>query len=203
MAAPSAPPPLASLRAGRVAHAPEGSNGLRLTPDARRGELRLVRDSGLATLVWRDRTTGASEEVFTVFPNDITVRRVRSPADADRVYEVAFAQHADRRAFFWLQGGDPARDADAVAALLHAVNNPDAAARGECCRGEEGLAALGVARRLLPRALVPTVSQRFPHTTSPIPQTHPPSHPLQAAPAGRAAPARAPWAASRPRSCRR
>lgn len=131
MAAASAPPPLASLRAGRVAHAPEGPNGLRLTPDARRGEVRIVRDSGLTTLVWRDRTTGASEEVFTVFPGDITLRRVRTPVGGDRVYEVAFVQHADRRAFFWLQGGDATRDADAVAALLHAVNHPDAAARGE------------------------------------------------------------------------
>lgn len=93
-------------------------------------------------LQWRDRTTGATEDDLTVFPADITLKRIAAPnPDKDRVYEVAFTQAAAGRQplFFWLQAADASKDADDVAALLKAINEPDvaaaAAAAGGAARG--------------------------------------------------------------------
>jgi hypothetical protein len=97
---------------------------MRLRADPRRGELRVHRDAqGVVHLTWRDRATGAVEDDLSLFPNDVTLRRVVTPTPADRVYELAFAQGARRPSFFWLQAADAAKDADEVAALLGAIND--------------------------------------------------------------------------------
>lgn len=63
---------------------------------------------------------------MTVFPQDVTIKRIVSPNDKDRAYEVAFTQ-GGRRMFYWLQSGDASKDAEGVAALLKAINEPDGA----------------------------------------------------------------------------
>ena len=131
---PTPPPPprpplapqgaLASIKAGKLHSDREGDAQMRLRADPRRGELRVHRDAqGVVHLTWRDRATGAVEDDLSLFPNDVTLRRVVTPTPADRVYELAFAQGARRPSFFWLQAADAAKDADEVAALLGAIND--------------------------------------------------------------------------------
>jgi hypothetical protein len=60
-------------------------------------ELVLTRDGeGMVHAQWRDRATGDVAFDTVVFPGDVTLRRVRTPAAKDRVYELRYVAGAAR-----------------------------------------------------------------------------------------------------------
>jgi hypothetical protein len=198
------PPPgvrvLAAVKAGVVAatEAPPSDGGaprLTLTPDARRGELRLARVGGDVRLQWRDRDTGAVAPEFdlAVVPGDVKLRRVASPADADRVYEASVGA-GQRRLFFWLQSAYATGDGDAVAKLQAALDG-GGAGRGAPRGGGLTLAQLeGLLGGMRTGAVAPTVPPPVPAPApAPAPATAAPAPAPAAAPA---APVAAPPAAA-------
>lgn len=201
---------LAAVKAGVVVatDAPSADGGtprLTLTPDARRGDLRVARvTGGDVRLQWRDRGTGAvpPEYDLAVVPGDVKLRRVASPAAADRVYEASEGA-GQRRLFFWLQAADASGDDDAVAKLQTALDGgvPSGAGRGAPRGGGltlaqlEGLLAGVAAPARTPAAAAPAPAPAPDAVTVAAPTAAAPV-PAQAATAVEAAPAAADSAAA-------
>ena len=108
-----------------------GGAKVRLTPDRRRGELKAAKGSdGLVHVTWKDRGGSADGSLdLTVFPGDVTLRRIKTPRPEDRVWELRLLS-GERRIFFWSQAAaTPALEvAEDTAAknLIDVVNNPAA-----------------------------------------------------------------------------
>lgn len=144
--------PLVAFKAGLVntERVPGDATRLRMVSDPRKGEIRLTRNmDGTMELMWRDRSTGTAVHRFTVFPNDVGFKRIRTGRDADRVWELRFLAAGDaRRFFFWMQSGKPEKDEENASKLLRMINDPAAAAAeasGGRAAGRAGRAGGGAA----------------------------------------------------------
>lgn len=132
--------PLVQIKAGRVNFDRVANNTkMRLAADPRKGELVLtVGEDGLKKLVWRDRRTGSAEVELTLFPGDVTIKRIKAAKETDRIWEFKFTQGNDRRMYFWLQEPDAAGDAELLRKLTEGINQPAGAAGGAAAAGGEG-----------------------------------------------------------------
>jgi hypothetical protein len=108
---------LLEIRAGRM-----DVNGTRITPDPRKGLIRLVKaEDTLLHFQWWDRTRCTLEDDQIVFPDEAVFEKVGQ--SSGRVYLLKF-KHDDRRSFFWMQEADKGMDADICNVVMHLLNNP-------------------------------------------------------------------------------
>ncbi|KAG0555844.1 hypothetical protein M758_11G006600 [Ceratodon purpureus] len=108
---------LLEIRAGKMI-----ASGTRVTPDPRKGLIRLVKaEDTLLHFQWWDRTTFALEDDQIVFPEEATFEKVGQ--SSGRVYLLKF-KHDDRKFFFWMQEADKSMDADICNVVMHLLNHP-------------------------------------------------------------------------------
>ena len=94
------PPALVEFKAGRMNY-----DGRMVTPDRRRGLIRLVRDQmGMMTFQFLDADTKNPIENFYVFPDEAKFEKVKQTKD--RVYLLEMKATTQRH-FFWMQVGEP------------------------------------------------------------------------------------------------
>jgi hypothetical protein len=185
---------------------------VRLAPDTRRGWIRVVRSmEGTVQFQWVNRQSNDVALDLTVFPGDVTFRRVKAEPEKpnERVYELKYTSGGNRNFFFWMQEAKPEVDAENVTKLLRAINEPDAAA-AEVAGGQQPGRA-GAGRRAgaarqgaggLDPALLAQFLDSFNTANAPAASTAPAPAPASAAapapspaPAPAAAPSPAPAAA--------
>jgi len=108
---------LLEIRAGKMI-----ASGTRVTPDPRKGLIRLVKaEDTLLHFQWWDRTTCTLEDDQIVFPEEATFEKVGQ--SSGRVYLLKF-KHDDRKSFFWMQEADKGMDADICNVVMHLLNHP-------------------------------------------------------------------------------
>lgn len=126
---------LAAFRCGKVqTERIENGTKLRCVPERTRGLLQVVKDMSEQTIkvVFTNRATNATENEWTVFPDDITLRKCRIAApgaeggEEMRIYELRFT-HANNRVLFWSQEPKVEKDKELTKKIVEAVNNPAAA----------------------------------------------------------------------------
>ncbi|GBF95298.1 26S proteasome regulatory subunit [Raphidocelis subcapitata] len=99
--------------------------GKTLTPDTRKGMLRVIRtEDGLVHLMWAERTDGGvkaeAERDVIVFPDEAAFSQIPN----QRAAALKFAHEPDRNLFFWIQEGEPSADAALLSRLDAAINTP-------------------------------------------------------------------------------
>eukprot|EP00695_Tsukubamonas_globosa_P003745 TRINITY_DN808_c0_g1_i1.p1 TRINITY_DN808_c0_g1~~TRINITY_DN808_c0_g1_i1.p1 ORF type:complete len:139 (+),score=30.18 TRINITY_DN808_c0_g1_i1:53-418(+) len=97
------PQTLVSFKAGKCSQ-----TGTTVTPDARKGTLILLKDDdNMLHLQWMDRTSGATEDDFILFPGAQVVRVDK--VVTGRVFTIDLG---GRNAFYWMQEPDSQKDKD-------------------------------------------------------------------------------------------
>ena len=62
-----------------------------------------------------------------VFPNDISIKRIKTPKQTDRVYEIAF-NNSSKRMYVWSQEVEAANDEKHIKKLIETINSAEPAA---------------------------------------------------------------------------
>ena len=100
------PKALVEFKAGKMNY-----DGKMVTPDRRKGLLRVVEDAGgMKQFQWCDVDTKTPIESFYIFPEDAKFEKVKQ--SKDRVYLLEM-KHTQQRYFYWVQ----------VSQFIH-INNP-------------------------------------------------------------------------------
>ncbi|KAH9553888.1 hypothetical protein CY35_08G036400 [Sphagnum magellanicum] len=108
---------LFEFRAGKMT-----KTGTRVTPDPRKGLVRLVKgEDTLTHFQWWDRGLNSMEDDQIIFPQEATFKKVEQ--SSGRVYLLSF-KHDDRKFFFWMQETRQENDADICNIVMHHLNRP-------------------------------------------------------------------------------
>jgi hypothetical protein len=111
--------PLLAFKAGR-AFRREGTNFV--DPSPTKGAIVLLSgEDGLLHFVWKNRTTGESEEDLILFPSDATFAKVSQSA---RTFVLKFSS-SNQRHFFWMQDASSRRDEEFVANINSLLEDPE------------------------------------------------------------------------------
>jgi 26S proteasome regulatory subunit N13 len=106
---------LFEFRAGKMT-----KTGTRVTPDPRKGLVRLLKgEDTLTHFQWWDRGLNSMEDI--IFPQEATFKKVEQ--SSGRVYLLSF-KHDDRKFFFWMQETREENDADICNIVMHHLNRP-------------------------------------------------------------------------------
>uniref|UniRef100_A0A0D9WKK7 Uncharacterized protein n=1 Tax=Leersia perrieri TaxID=77586 RepID=A0A0D9WKK7_9ORYZ len=108
---------MCEFRAGKMS-----LDGTRVTPDARKGLVRIGRgEEGLVHFQWLDRTQDLVEDDQIVFPEEAVFEKVtQSPG---RVYILKF-RHDSRKFFFWMQEPNADDDSQICRQVNANINRP-------------------------------------------------------------------------------
>lgn len=131
---------LLRFKAGRMKAELQQNGKFLISPDPRRGEIRLLWKAndaggasnghgGVLTLEWVDRRTTLPVTTLTVFPEDgVTYRRAWTGdgegRGSDRVYLLQYGNASDRRFFFWMQELTDVRDGEYAASINAYCSDP-------------------------------------------------------------------------------
>ncbi|KAH8962121.1 hypothetical protein BDL97_05G086300 [Sphagnum fallax] len=108
---------LFEFRAGKMM-----TNGTRVTPDPRKGLVRLSKSEDTLThFQWWDRTLNLMEDDQIIFPEEASFEKVGQ--SSGRVYLLSF-KHDDRKFFFWMQETRQENDGDICNIVMHHLNRP-------------------------------------------------------------------------------
>ncbi|CAM6076883.1 unnamed protein product [Sphagnum tenellum] len=108
---------LFEFRAGKMM-----TNGTRVTPDPRKGLVRLSKgEDTLTHFQWWDRTLNLMEDDQIIFPEEASFEKVGQ--SSGRVYLLSF-KHDDRKFFFWMQETRQENDGDICNIVMHHLNRP-------------------------------------------------------------------------------
>lgn len=110
------PAPLCEFKAGRM-----NFDGRMVTPDRRRGWIRVLRDPhqpGMVTFEFCDEAKSPQETII-LFPDIAKFEKVKQ--SDDRVYLLEI-QPEPRRLFFWMQDDDKENDAERMKKCHNAIN---------------------------------------------------------------------------------
>eukprot|EP00802_Teleaulax_amphioxeia_P020609 Tamp_20902.p1 GENE.Tamp_20902~~Tamp_20902.p1 ORF type:complete len:340 (+),score=103.74 Tamp_20902:2-1021(+) len=108
--------------------------GTRLTPDKRKGTLRLFNspEDTLLHLTWTSRETGVMEDDRIIFPGDAEfkyVEQARNNPKNPRVYVLKF-QGSTERLFFWMQNPSADKDEENMKRINARISGEDDGAAG-------------------------------------------------------------------------
>jgi hypothetical protein len=117
------PPALVEFKAGRMNY-----DGRMVTPDRRKGIIRLVRDQmGMMTFQFLDADTKNVIDNVYVFPDEAKFEKVKQTKD--RVYLLEMTATAQRH-FFWMQEPDKEGDEERAKKVHNTMNGITEATTG-------------------------------------------------------------------------
>eukprot|EP01117_Protostelium_nocturnum_P012111 TRINITY_DN443_c0_g1_i2.p1 TRINITY_DN443_c0_g1~~TRINITY_DN443_c0_g1_i2.p1 ORF type:complete len:228 (-),score=65.60 TRINITY_DN443_c0_g1_i2:426-1109(-) len=118
--------PLVEYRCGKMN---TGTNQ-QLVAEKRKGILQVLQTpDALMHFVWKDRTTGSTEDDLIIFPGEATFKKLKQ-VENGRVFLLEFPA-TSRRLFFWSQEAAVEKDEDTVSKVNQFINNPPAAENQE------------------------------------------------------------------------
>jgi len=118
--------PLLEFRAGKMNFSDQSK---KVTPDKRKGLVQITQSvDGLIHFVWKDRTTGQTEQDLIIFPEEATFKHVKQ-CSSGRVYLLEF-KTTSRKLFFWMQEPSDAKDEEHANKVNQYINNPPVAGEG-------------------------------------------------------------------------
>lgn len=161
-------------------------SGVRLIPDARRGMLSLYSEGNQKHWVLMDVFSGNEIKQGYIPTSGASFRRIKSPKDEDRIYELKYGA-GNQRHFFWLQGSDESKDKTNIEKFLtHTGRTSDTGAATAARRGAPAARPQDAGnRRLLEQALQQAMSS---FATPAAPQAPAPATSTEAASAPAASP---------------
>lgn len=133
---------LLRFKAGRMKAELQQNGKFMISPDPRRGEIRMLWKSndagaaggasnsngGVLTFEWVDRRTTLPVTTLTIFPEDnVTYQRVWTgdgERESDRVYLLQYGNASDRRFFFWMQELTDLKDGEYAANINKYCSDP-------------------------------------------------------------------------------
>jgi len=95
----------------------------KVTPDKRKGLVQLTQSpDSLIHFIWKDRTTGNTEDDLIIFPEEATFKRI-SQCTTGRVYLLEF-KSSSKKHFFWLQESKTDNDEENCKKINEYINSP-------------------------------------------------------------------------------
>ena len=88
------------------------------------GTLSLFSHGGLLNVRWTDRSNDNVDEEYIVFPDDVTLKKVNTGRDGDRVVLLKW-NSGNRRLMFWLQDKEATKDDENISKFNDFVKNPN------------------------------------------------------------------------------
>jgi len=116
--------PLVEFKAGKMSF---GANS-KVTPDKRKGLLQLLQTpDSLLHFIWKDRTTGTTEDDLIIFPEEAVFKKVKQVQG--RVFVLEF-KASSRKLFFWMQEAKDDKDDENLTKINQYINNPPSPDQG-------------------------------------------------------------------------
>jgi len=100
-----------------------GTGKFRVTPDSRKGSISLNNQEGLIKFKWTDRKSNSVVDDFIVFPEEVTLKRINTGRENDRVYLLKWNQ-GTRKLIFWMQDKSNEKDEANCKKFNELVSNP-------------------------------------------------------------------------------
>ena len=88
------------------------------------GTLSLFSHGGLLNVRWTDRSNDNVDEEYIVFPDEVTLKKVNTGRDGDRVVLLKW-NSGNRRLMFWLQDKEATKDDENISKFNDFVKNPN------------------------------------------------------------------------------
>jgi len=101
----------------------------RVTPIKRKGLVQLTQSpDSLIHFIWKDRSSGATEDDLIIFPEEATFKRI-TQCTTGRVYLLEF-KSSTKKHFFWLQEPSDEKDEENCTKINQYINNPPSGGNG-------------------------------------------------------------------------
>lgn len=83
-----------------------------------------VAQQGLVKARWTDRSNNTVVDEFIVFPDEVTLKKINTGKENDRVYLLNWNQ-GTRKLMFWMQDKNPINDTENCSKFNNFVKNPN------------------------------------------------------------------------------